>query len=69
MLIEGYPLVNFLCATGVYVLVSKRMFEVTNSLKNACVPLADNKLLAANAALGCALALGLYVVAAALLTL
>ena len=69
VLIEGYPLVNFLCATGVYVLVSKRMFEVTNSLKNACVPLADNKLLAANAALGCALALGLFVVAAALLTL
>ncbi len=66
VLVPGYPLVNFLAATAVYVFVSKRVFDLTNALKNACVPLNDNKLLAHNAAVGAALALGLYVVAAVL---
>jgi hypothetical protein len=56
----GYPLVNFLFCTAGYVLVSKRMFDVTNTLKNACVPLHDNKALASNAAVGAAVAVCLW---------
>jgi hypothetical protein len=66
VLVPGYPLVNFFFCTALYVLVSKRMFDVTNALKNACVPLHDNKLLAANAAAGGAVAACLWLLALAL---
>jgi hypothetical protein len=65
VLVPGYPLVNFFFCTALYVLVSKRMFDVTNTLKNACVPLHDNKLLAANAAVGAAVAVSLWLLALA----
>ena len=60
VLVSGYPLVNFFFCTALYVAVSKRMFDVTNTLKNACVPLHDNKLLASNAAAGAAIACSLW---------
>lgn len=63
VLVPGYPLLNFLATTGLYVFVSKRMFEVTNTLKNAHVPLKDNALLASNAAAGAAVLLAFYAVA------
>ena len=66
MLLHDYPLLNFMAATVLYVVVSKRVFEVTNTLKNACVPLADNSALAHNAAVGAAGAGALLVAAAVL---
>ena len=66
VLVPGYPLVNFFFCTVLYVVVSKRMFDVTNTLKNACVPLHDNKQLASNAAAGCAVARGMWLLGAML---
>ena len=60
VLVPGYPLVNFLAATALYIFVSKRAFEFTNVLKNACVPLTDNKLLYNNAAVAGGILLSLY---------
>ena len=61
VLVPGYPLTNFLCTTLLYVFVSRRVFEATNTLKNACVPLTDNALLYSNLAAAVALALSLYI--------
>ncbi len=63
VLVAGYPLVNFLFCTALYVAVSKRMFDVTNALKNACVPLHDNAQLASNAAAGLAVGVCLWLLA------
>jgi hypothetical protein len=62
VLVPGYPLVNFIAATALYVFVSKRMFEVTNTLKNACVPLTDNRLLYSNMAAGALVLVVFYLV-------
>lgn len=48
LLLDGYPLVNFMLATLIYVLISKKVFDITNVLKNACVPLQDDALIARN---------------------
>lgn len=63
VLLEGYPLVNFAVATAVYVLVSKKVFDITNVLKNACVPLQDDALIARNAATAGVLVVALLVLA------
>eukprot|EP00270_Netrium_digitus_P010108 TRINITY_DN310_c0_g1_i1.p1 TRINITY_DN310_c0_g1~~TRINITY_DN310_c0_g1_i1.p1 ORF type:complete len:574 (-),score=144.45 TRINITY_DN310_c0_g1_i1:324-2045(-) len=58
--ITGYPLMNFALATAIYVFVSLRLFELTNTLKTAFVPSKDNKRLGANIVAGAVLGLGLY---------
>ncbi|GFR46084.1 hypothetical protein Agub_g7569 [Astrephomene gubernaculifera] len=48
VLIPGYPLLNFALVSGLYVLASHRLFEVTNALKNALVPHSNDALLGRN---------------------
>uniref|UniRef100_A0A2P2M5A6 Uncharacterized protein MANES_03G207400 n=2 Tax=Rhizophora mucronata TaxID=61149 RepID=A0A2P2M5A6_RHIMU len=47
-LIPDYPLLNFTLTTSVYIAVSYRLFELTNTLKVAFLPSRDNRLLVHN---------------------
>ncbi|XP_023909516.1 protein REDUCED WALL ACETYLATION 2 isoform X1 [Quercus suber] len=47
-LIPDYPLLNFMLTTSIYVAISYRLFELTNTLKTAFVPSKDNKCLTHN---------------------
>ena len=38
VLVPGYPFVNFVLSTAVYIGVSKRVFSLTNELGRACLP-------------------------------
>ncbi|XP_042401624.1 protein REDUCED WALL ACETYLATION 2-like [Zingiber officinale] len=46
--IPNYPLLNFMLITALYVAVSHRLFELTNTLKVAFLPSRDNKRLSYN---------------------
>ncbi|KAG2484868.1 hypothetical protein HYH03_016354 [Edaphochlamys debaryana] len=48
VLIPGYPLLNFALVSAMYILISHRLFELTNTLKNAAVPHSNDSLLARN---------------------
>lgn len=58
--IPEYPLVNFALASAVYVFVSLRLFELTNTLKTAFVPAKDNRRLGENALVAALLGGALY---------
>ncbi|XP_039125181.1 protein REDUCED WALL ACETYLATION 3-like [Dioscorea cayenensis subsp. rotundata] len=58
--IPNYPLLNFLLITTIYLLISYRIFELTNVLKTAFVPSKDNKRLWHNFVAGVAISFSLY---------
>ena len=51
-LVPGYPLLNFMLCTYIYIGISHRIFDVTNILKSACIPSKDNAALVSNAVVG-----------------
>ncbi|XP_020266702.1 protein REDUCED WALL ACETYLATION 1-like isoform X2 [Asparagus officinalis] len=59
-LIPKYPLLNFMLVTAIYILVSHRIFELTNTLKIAFVPSRDNKRLRNNMITAAVSAIVLY---------
>ncbi|EFJ45254.1 hypothetical protein VOLCADRAFT_106065 [Volvox carteri f. nagariensis] len=68
VLIPDYPLLNFALVSGLYILVSHRLFDLTNTLKNAAVPHSNNALLLRNVILMAVTGMVLYTVVAFLYT-
>ncbi|XP_039136589.1 protein REDUCED WALL ACETYLATION 4-like isoform X1 [Dioscorea cayenensis subsp. rotundata] len=66
-LIPNYPLMNFMLVTAIYIAVSHRLFELTNTLKTVFVPSRDNKRLVHNIAMASVIAVALYSLAFVLL--
>eukprot|EP00951_Prasinocladus_malaysianus_P021589 scaffold178693_cov34-Prasinocladus_malaysianus.AAC.1 len=52
-LVPGYPMMNFMVVTALYVFVSYRLFLLTNILKQAAVPGRDAYKVAVNGAVMC----------------
>ncbi|GLC34819.1 hypothetical protein PLESTB_001167700 [Pleodorina starrii] len=68
VLIPGYPLLNFALVSGLYVLVSHRLFDLTNGLKNVAVPHSNNAMLLRNVILMAVSSVALWSCVAALYT-
>ncbi|XP_040991004.1 protein REDUCED WALL ACETYLATION 2-like isoform X1 [Juglans microcarpa x Juglans regia] len=59
-LIPNYPMLNFMLTTSIYVAISYRLFELTNTLKTAFVPSKDSKRLVHNMVTAVAVSSVLY---------
>lgn len=59
-LIPDYPLLNFMLNTAIYIAISHRLFELTNTLKIAFVPSKDNQRLMNNMVAGVVISVTLY---------
>ncbi|KAG9457773.1 hypothetical protein H6P81_002281 [Aristolochia fimbriata] len=58
--IPNYPMLNFMLTTSIYIAISYRVFELTNTLKTAFIPSKDNKRLAHNLITAAAISVTLY---------
>ncbi|KAF4357389.1 hypothetical protein G4B88_009708 [Cannabis sativa] len=59
-LIPEYPMLNFMLVTAIYILVSHRLFELTNTLKTVFIPTKDNQKLLHNCIAGFVVFLAIY---------
>ncbi|XP_074557280.1 protein REDUCED WALL ACETYLATION 2-like [Curcuma longa] len=66
-IIPNYPMLNFLLNTIIFVTVARRIFDLTNKLKLAIIPNADNKQLLFNLISGVIISVTLYALSFAIL--